>query len=58
MLVSDSMPILGPRSDGTLQQQYYGHTAYLLSTYNAQLKIELPLFLKTVNVKRHDSVTT
>ena len=43
--------------DSYLQQYYYGHTVYLLTTYNPQLKVDLPVFLKTVSAKRHDSVT-
>ena len=43
--------------DSYKAQYYYGHTAYFLSTYNQELKIDLPLYVKMVSAKRHDSVT-
>lgn len=39
--------------DSYKEQWYYGHTAYFLSTYN----LDLPLYVKMVSAKRHDSVT-
>ena len=38
-------------------QWYYGHTAYFLSTYNKELKVDLPLYVKMLSAKRHDSVS-
>ena len=36
---------------------FYGYTLYALSTYNKELKIDLPIFLRFVEASRHDSVT-
>ena len=36
---------------------FYGYTLYTLSTYNSQLKIDLPVYLRFVEASRHDSVT-
>lgn len=43
--------------DSYKEHYFYGHTAYLLSTYNQELACDLPLYLKMVSAKRHDSVT-
>lgn len=43
--------------DSHKEQYYYGHTAYFLATYNNELKLDLPLYLRTVEARRHDSVT-
>lgn len=36
---------------------FYGHTLYSLSVYNVDEKVDLPLYLRFVSAKRHDSVT-
>jgi len=36
---------------------YYGYTGYFLSTYNKELKLDLPLYLRIVSAKRHDSIS-
>ncbi|MGL5821074.1 MAG: hypothetical protein ACRCYE_05510 [Sarcina sp.] len=36
---------------------FYGYTLYALSTYNKDLKIDLPVYLRFVEASRHDSVT-
>lgn len=43
--------------DSYKTQYYYGHTAYFLSTYNKEQKVDLPLYVKMLSAKRHDSVT-
>lgn len=36
---------------------FYGYTLYALSSYNKKLKIDLPVYLRFVEARRHDSVT-
>ena len=36
---------------------FYGYTGYFLSTYNKDLKIDLPVYLRLVEAKRHDSAS-
>jgi hypothetical protein len=36
---------------------YYGYTGYFLSTYNKELKIDLPLYIRIVDAARHDGVS-
>lgn len=36
---------------------FYGYTGYFISTYNNVLKTDLPLYLRLVDAKRHDSVS-
>jgi hypothetical protein len=36
---------------------FYGHTEYILSVYNPNLKCDLPIFLRMVQASRHDSVS-
>jgi len=36
---------------------FYGYTGYFLSTYNKDLKIDLPVYLRLVDGKRHDSIS-
>ena len=43
--------------DSHLGTWFYGHTLYMLGTYNAQYKLDLPLHIRFVSAKRHDSVT-
>lgn len=39
------------------EQHYDRHTAYFLTTYNKELKLDLPIYLRTVEASRHDSGT-
>lgn len=43
--------------DSDKEQYFYGHTAYFLATYNKELKLDLPIYLRTVEARRHDSIT-
>lgn len=43
--------------DSHLQQYFYGYTGYFLSTYNKEKKLDLPLLIRIVEAKRHDSVS-
>ena len=43
--------------DNSNEQYFYGYTGYFLSTYNSDLKIDIPLFIRIVEAKRNDSVT-
>lgn len=43
--------------DSHLGSWFYGHTLYMLATYHPEHKIDLPLHLRFVSSKRHDSVT-
>jgi len=36
---------------------FYGYTGYFISTYNKDLKADLPLYLRLVEASRHDSVS-
>ena len=36
---------------------FYGYTGYFISTYNKAEKLDLPLYLRLVDAKRHDSVS-
>ena len=36
---------------------FYGYSAYIMSTYSVDHKVDLPLFLRVVDAKRHDSVS-
>jgi hypothetical protein len=36
---------------------FYGYTGYFISTYNKDLRLDLPLYLRIVDAKRHDSVS-
>lgn len=38
-------------------QYFYGHTKYILSTYNKKLKCDLPIYLRMVEAQRHDGVS-
>ena len=38
-------------------QYFYGYTGYFISCYNKNLKLDLPLYLRFVEAKRHDSVS-
>jgi hypothetical protein len=39
------------------EKWFYGHSAYLLSVYNKELKVDLPIFLRMVQAQRYDGVT-
>lgn len=43
--------------DSHTEQWFYGYTGYFISTYNKAAKLDLPLYLRLVNAKRHDSVS-
>lgn len=43
--------------DSHKNQWFYGYTGYFISTYNKTLKCDLPLYLRLVDAKRHDSVS-
>ncbi|MCB5952809.1 hypothetical protein LI951_12090 [Enterococcus sp. BWT-B8] len=43
--------------DSHKEQYYYGHTAYFLATYHKELQLDLPIYLRLVEARRHDSVT-
>ncbi len=36
---------------------YYGYTGYFISTYNKALKVDLPIYLRLVDARRHDSIS-
>ena len=43
--------------DSHNERWFYGYTGYFISTYNKDLKIDLPLYLRLVEAKRHDSIS-
>lgn len=43
--------------DSHNKQWFYGYTGYFISTYNKNLKLDLPLYLRLVDAKRHDSIS-
>ena len=43
--------------DSSQEKYFYGYTGYFLSTYNNDLKVDLPLYLRIVDARRHDSVS-
>ena len=43
--------------DSHNERYFYGYTGYFISTYNRVLKADLPLYLRLVEAKRHDSVS-
>lgn len=43
--------------DSYHEQWYYGHTEYILSVYNKDLKTDLPLYLRMVQAQRFDGVS-
>lgn len=43
--------------DSDLGTWFYGHTLYAVSSYDAETRTDLPLYLRYVSAKRHDSVT-
>ena len=43
--------------DSHNKQWFYGYTGYFISTYNKKLKLDLPIYLRLVDAKRHDSIS-
>jgi hypothetical protein len=43
--------------DSHNNQWFYGYSGYFISTYNKDLKTDLPLYLRLVEASRHDSVS-
>ena len=43
--------------DSHNERYFYGYTGYFISTYNASQKLDLPLYLRIVDAKRHDSIS-
>lgn len=43
--------------DSSKEQWFYGHSIYLLSTHNKDLKVNLPLYFRFVGANRHNSVS-
>jgi hypothetical protein len=43
--------------DSHNERYFYGYTGYFISTYNRTQKLDLPLYLRLVDAKRHDSVS-
>jgi len=43
--------------DSHNKQWFYGYTGYFISTYNKKLRLDLPLYLRLVDAKRHDSIS-
>ena len=43
--------------DSHNEKFYYGYTGYFISTYDKTHKIDLPLYIRVVDAKRHDSVS-
>lgn len=43
--------------DSDLDCSYFGHTLYMLSYHNEKLKIDLPLHIRFLDARRHDSVS-
>lgn len=43
--------------DSHNKQWFYGYTGYFISTYNKNLKLDLPIYLRLVDAKRHDSIS-
>ena len=43
--------------DSHNERYFYGYTGYFISTYNRTEKLDLPLYLRIVGAKRHDSIS-
>lgn len=43
--------------DSHNERYFYGYTGYFISAYNKALKLDLPLYLRIVDAKRHDSIS-
>jgi hypothetical protein len=43
--------------DSHNERYFYGYTGYFISTYNRDKRLDLPLYLRIVDAKRHDSIS-
>jgi hypothetical protein len=43
--------------DSHRERYFYGYMGYFISTHNSALKLDLPLYLRLVDAKRHDSIS-
>jgi hypothetical protein len=43
--------------DSHSEHYFYGYSGYFISTYNRTLKLDLPLSLRLVDARRHDSIS-
>jgi len=43
--------------DSHNERWFYGYTGYFLSTYNSDFKIDLPVYFRLLEAKRHDSAS-
>ena len=43
--------------DSHNEHYFYGYTGYFISTYNRTEKLDLPLYLRLFDAKRHDSIS-
>jgi hypothetical protein len=43
--------------DSHRERYFYGYMGYFISTHNAALKLDLPLYLRLLDAKRHDSIS-
>ena len=43
--------------DSHNERYFYGYSGYFISTYNSAYKLDLPLYLRIVDAKRHDSIS-
>jgi hypothetical protein len=43
--------------DSHYERYFYGYTGYFISTYDSAHKVDLPLYLRVVDAKRHNSVS-
>lgn len=43
--------------DSSKELYFYGYSDYVLAAYNPMLKLDLPLFLRIVEARRHDSIS-
>ncbi len=43
--------------DSDMEVFYFGHTLYMLCSHNKDFGVDLPLHIRFVNARRHDSVT-
>lgn len=43
--------------DSSKEQWFYGHSIYMLSCYNKDYHVDLPLYFRLVGANRHDSVS-
>jgi hypothetical protein len=43
--------------DSHNERPFYGYTGYFISTYNRPLRLDLPLSLRIVDARRHDSIS-